>query len=117
MFQKMDLSRLNEVGAGGSYFLPLKKIPDLPIGEKYIITSVKKVTVAKFKPARECVVITLGGEYNVFLPTRVANELLVNSENYDKFESSVKSRTLNFSSLGPDPQNKNIQRVEFTAVN
>jgi len=117
MFQIMDLSRLNEIGAGGGYFLPLKRIPDLAIGEKFIITGVKKVTVTKYKPARECVFITLGGEFNVFLPTRVANELLANSENYAKFESSVKSRTLNFSSLGPDPQNKNIQRVEFTAVN
>jgi len=75
MFQIMDLSRLNEVGAGRGYFLPLKKIPGLAIGEKYIITGVKKVTVSKYKPARECVVITLGGEFNVFLPTRGANEL------------------------------------------
>jgi len=75
------------------------------------------VTVSKYKPARECVVITLGGEFHVFLPTRGANELLANSENYAKFESSVKNQALNFPSLGPDPRNKNIQRVEFTAIN
>jgi hypothetical protein len=78
---KMDLSKLNEVGRLET-FLPTKKLSELEVSKNYQITSIRKVQT-KYGPR---ITVDLENINTVFLPARMAKML---NDDDDLFEKMV----------------------------
>lgn len=79
----MDFSKINEVS--NKEYLPVKRLIDLEVGAKYMLTAIRKVKTEFGKK----VVVEIDEEFQVFLPARVCDSLYEFQNMFDDLEAKV----------------------------
>lgn len=101
----MDLASLNTIARND--FLERKRLSELKPNEKYLVTKVKQVKTS----FGQSVVITLNHQFNVFLPERVCNILIADTNLLNDLSNKANTNLLYLTYLG----GKN--KFEFISVN
>lgn len=91
----MDFSKINKVGRM-EHFLPTKKITELNQQKTYKVTNIKLVNT-KFG---ERIVASIEGEFNIFLPARIAKNLQEDEQQMELLNKAIAENVLHLRYLG-----------------